>query len=307
MESSFITGVILAFNAAIVWGINSIVMKKGAVGEDPAKALMWRALSGGATLTILTIIIYGWNYITRLFQSDVFSLVCATAFLVSIGDFLMIYSYKKAAVSVVVPISSTYPLFGAFFVIAFGIENFSWLKIIGTIIVITGIGIIAQQTANKKQEFDKINKPSNAIGIIVALSAAVFWGLSIAVLSFILSKPMINGMSLTTVRTYLIVIIGASAHFIRTKSGNWEYKINNQERKKARNLFLLSGILGWTIGVTSFMYSIQKVGALIATPLSATNPLFATLFGVILLKEKVSYLHVIGIILVVIGSVIVLF
>ncbi len=307
MSGSLIIGVALALNASIIWGINSIIMKKGAVGEDPAKALMWRGLSGGVTLAIITILVYGWKYLTRLLQPDIFWLVLTTAFLVSMGDSLMIYSFKKAPVSVVVPVSSTYPLFGAFFVILFKIEPFSWLKIIGTIIVIIGIGIIAQQTANKEQKFDEINTPSNITGIIVSLSASVFWGLSIAVLSIILSKPMVNGMSLTAVRAFLIAFIGGTFHLIRYRTGKWKYKIDKEGQKKARNLFLLSGILGWAIGVTSFMYAIQKVGALIATPLSATNPLFATIFGILLLKEEVTAFQLIGIVLVVIGSVIVVF
>ena len=71
MEFTYLIGAFLALLASFVWGINGLMMKQGADGEEPGRALMWRGLSASPLLFIATYVVYGSSAIERLFEADV--------------------------------------------------------------------------------------------------------------------------------------------------------------------------------------------------------------------------------------------
>lgn len=302
MNADLYEGSFLALGAALVWGINGIILKKGAKGEEPGRALFWRGISASPLLFVLAYVLLGASTVTRIFQSDIVGLVFLSSFTVSVGDYAIIMAMKKVPVSVAVPISSSYPIFGAIFVIFSGLENLTIAVLLGTIAVIVGLGLIGQQTAGNN---GNNTQATDLWGIIYSLVAALMWGISIAILRIIFSYGNVDGMALMALRTLFIAIIGISFYYGRVRTGKWEYQIDVDEQHKARNLFLISGIIGWAIGATAFMYAIQQAGALIATPLSAISPFFAALFGVRFLNEQVGKVQSFGILFIVLGSVII--
>ncbi len=299
-------GIGLSLLASLSWGVNSIIMKKASTTEEPGRALVLRSVSAAPALFILSLFFYEWSAITRMTEADVFWLMVGSATTVAIGDFSFIASLKKIPVTISLPIASSYPLFGAMFILALGLQPLdSFLVIWGTILIVFGVGLIAQQSSNNEEDVSSSRSRWDWAGISLALFAAIFWGLSIMQLQILLKSPNVNGITLTFWRTLIIAMWGYGVHKYRIKSGNFEYAQTKQERDSATAYFLLSGILGWVIGAAAFMYAIQMIGALIATPLSATNTLIATLLGVTVLHEKVTILQLVGIIMVVIGSILV--
>ncbi len=300
-------GIALSLLASVSWGLNSIIMKKASATEEPGRALLLRSVSAAPALFVLSLFFYGWEAIIRIAHEDVFWLMVGSATTVAIGDFSFIASLKKIPVTISLPIASSYPLFGAIFILSLGLQPLdSFLVIWGTILIVLGVGLIGQQSSNEGANVSNFRTKWNWAGILLALSAAVFWGLSIMQLQILLQSPGVNGITLTLWRTLVIALWGYGIHKYRIKSGNFEYNQTTQERDSATIYFLLSGILGWVIGAAAFIYAIQMIGALIATPLSATNTLIATLLGVTVLHEKVTPLQLLGIVMVVIGSVLVM-
>ncbi len=300
-------GISLSLLASLSWGVNSIVMKKASATEEPGRALVLRSVSAAPALLVLSLFFYDWGAIARMTQNDVFWIMVGSATTVAIGDFSFIASLKKIPVTISLPLASSYPLFGAIFILALGLQPLNSLLVIwGTILIVLGVGLIAQQSSNKETDETSIRMRWNWGGILLALLAAIFWGLSIMQLQILLKSPGVNGITLTFWRTLIIAVLGYGIHKYRIKSGNFEYVQTREERDRATICFLLSGILGWVIGAAAFMYAIQMIGALIATPLSATNTLIATLLGIMVLHEKVTTFQLIGITMVVVGSVLVM-
>ena len=73
-----------------------------------------------------------------------------------------------------------------------------------------------------------------------------------------------------------------------------------------RNILLFSGIIGYALAAAALMFALRLVGSMIATPVSATSPIFATIFGVTLLHEHVNRAQFAGIVTVVLGAITVL-
>jgi len=69
--------------------------------------------------------------------------------------------------------------------------------------------------------------------------------------------------------------------------------------------FALAGILAQCVGRTLNYLGVNKLGVSINSPIIGANPLFATIMAIILLKEFVSPLTYIGIILIVLGIVLI--
>lgn len=66
--------------------------------------------------------------------------------------------------------------------------------------------------------------------------------------------------------------------------------------------FLAAGLAGTLLGRLFLYVSIERIGASRTSPLIATNALFATLFGVVLLGESLTAVHGLGILGVVVGA-----
>ena len=72
--------------------------------------------------------------------------------------------------------------------------------------------------------------------------------------------------------------------------------------KENLSLFLLSGILGMTIGGIVFLFSIQLIGVARAAPLSSSSPLWAAIMSSLYLKEKITWRVIMSSIMVAIGT-----
>ena len=103
--------VALAFIAAFAWGINSHIMKKAMVGENPMRAIGIRSAFTAPLLIIIVAFAFGTEAITIYFTSELSPLVTLTAALIIVGDGIFLFGLKHYDVSEILPIASTYPIF----------------------------------------------------------------------------------------------------------------------------------------------------------------------------------------------------
>jgi DME family drug/metabolite transporter len=204
------------------------------------------------------------------------------------------------------PIASIYPLFTAILLIAFGLETISSVVLIGIVVLIIGLGSLAQQerktsTTSELKEFTKI-------GLVLAVVAAIFWSFGIYTLRLLLDFE-VDVYSLATIRfgilTLLFVMLWSIDTIYNYTKGKDDPASLANITKKEGIVFGIGGILSWGIGAISFFSSIEIIGAARATPISAINPLISVIIGVSVLKEKLKPLQAIGILLIVLGSIVV--
>ncbi len=292
-------GVLFALVAAFSWGLNAHILKYGMKNENAMLAMFFRAIIAAPLAALIAIIIYGVDAITVYFSSEVIPLVIISVIFILLGDGIFLYALKTYPVKMLLPIGSTYPLITTTILLVTGVETISPMIITGTVIIITGVAVVTYAGNSETEgEFDyKIP--------LIGFSAAICWGIAVFTVRMILQFDGTEGFGLTAIRTF-IMAIASIIIFLSSKDARTKHQQRESTDKKSSLKYLtLSGIVGWVIGASAFMTSIQKVGASIATPISSINPIIAVLFGTIAGIEKITKLQFTGILITVIGTVVI--
>ena len=167
---------------------------------------------------------------------------------------------------------------------------------------------------------------SFGVGVLFSLGAAIFWGFGVFTIRLLLDSDIVHPVPLTSIRIFVVGLYGvflvsfSKIILNRSKDKNPDVSSNldeeedqhtdpstdnNEESSKTKGwiYYMLSGIFGWGVGTVLFTLSIDYIGALIATPLSSTNVLVATLLGIVFLKEPVSRKKIIGTLIIMLGAI----
>lgn len=136
------TTVILLILTALLWGSSPILEKIGLARTDPLTAVTIRS-------TTITIILLVFIAITGRIK-DIFSIDAKTLVIFAISGLMAgllgMWTYfgalKLGAASKIVPIAGAYPLVTAILSILILKEGISPLRIIGTILIISGIWLV---------------------------------------------------------------------------------------------------------------------------------------------------------------------
>ncbi|MFX1514947.1 MAG: DMT family transporter [Promethearchaeota archaeon] len=299
-------GILLALLAAFCWGLGASLYK--IVIKTEHSLFLTIAIRGSIAvpfIAIVTFFVNGFATVGFLFSQEVLPILIFSSLFVSIGDLSFFGSLQRMDVSKAMPISSIYPLFTAIWLVFFGLEEISTVVLIGIIILIVGLGFLAQQ--EKDDSTNSEGGDEMKVGIGLAVTAAVFWSLGVYSLRVLLNFPEIDVYSLATVRfgmlTGFFVILWGINSIYNYSQGKDDPASLAHITMKAGIVFGIGGILSWGIGAISFFISIEAIGAARATPISSINPLVSVVVGILVLKEKLTPLQTIGILLIIFGSV----
>ncbi|MFW9905074.1 MAG: DMT family transporter [Candidatus Thorarchaeota archaeon] len=297
-------GVLLALLAAACWGLGASLYK--IVIKTEHSLFLTIAIRGSIAvpfIAIVTFFVNGFASVGILLSREVFPILFFSSIFVSVGDLSFFGSLQRMDVSKAMPIASIYPLFTAMWLIIFGLEIVSNAVIIGMIVLVGGLGFMSQQ----EKIADSDVKDRGRIGIVLAVTAAVFWSLGVYSLRLLLDFPQVDVYSLATVRFglltgFFIILWSINTIYSYTQGKNDPASLMHMT-PKVGIVFGIGGILSWGIGAISFFTSIELIGAARATPISSINPLVSVIIGILVLKEKLKPLQAIGIMLIIIGSI----
>ena len=308
LVSTQIIGSILAFFAAVCWGMAGVLYKAVIKAEHSLfLSVAYRGIVAVPFIALIAFLVNGFEPMQILFQPEVFPIVCISSIFVSLGDLSFFKSLKLIEVSKSQPVASIYPLFTIFLLIFLGIDTVSPIVILATIILIIGIGLVSQKN-DSSLESSISKKGDLRNGLILAIVAASFWSLAIITVDYLLNIPGVDVFSLATVRFGLLTIIIGSLWIIFDKYPliTKNKKIKHKPISKGEiGFFGLTGILSWGLGALTFFTSIELIGSARATPISSINPLIAVILGIVILKEKFSPIQAVGIFLVSFGSILI--
>jgi len=301
-------GIILALAAAFSWGLAAVLfkatLKPNKLLTDLLFSIAIRGIIAVPFIGLVTLLINGYDSFDKfaiLLSPELFPLVLLSSIVVTAGDVLFFGSLQRIEVSKAQPVASIYPLFTAFLLIFSGIETVSAVIIMGIILLITGIGLVAQQKSSS-QESDSRDLRT---GLVMAVAAAIFWSLAIVTVRLILEHPGIDVFALATLRFGMLTLFVLISWIILIKNQQQEKGLMITSSRKEVLILGVTGILSWGTGAVTFFISIDLIGAGRATPISSINPLIALIFGVIILKEKLTPAQGAGVLLVILGSIIV--
>lgn len=279
--------IIFALLAAFFSGITSVLAKVGIKDVDSNLATAIRTVIILIFSIILVLFMKSFNEIYNLNKKNLIFLISS-----GIATSLLWISYFKAlqygSVSKVTPIDKTSIVLTLILSSIFLNESITFIKIISIVLILSGTFLMVKK-----------EKETNNKWIIYAILTAVF-----ASLATILSKIGLNDIDsnfASLLRTFIALIIIWIIVLINKK-----YKEIKYINRKGWLFIILSGIstgLSWLC----YFKALQNGEASIVFPIEKLSVLVAVIFSWIFLKEKVTIKSIIGLILIVIGTLILIF
>lgn len=276
-----------AFGSAFFAGITAILAKIGIKNTDSNLATAIRTIVILIFSWLMVFIVGSFNTITGLTEKTVIFLILS-----GLATGLSWLCYFKALqlgnVNKVTPIDKSSTILTMILAMIFLGEQITFLKVISIILIGIGTYLMIEKKKDNKQAKD--NK-----WLIFAFGSAIF-----ASLTSILGKVGIEGVESnlgTAIRT-IVVLIMAWVVVFTTKKQNEIKDID----KRSWKFLLLSGL---TTGLSWLCYykALQDGQASIVVPIDKLSIVITIAFSYFILKEKLNKKSLLGLILIVVGTI----
>jgi len=279
-------GVLLALASAFSWASSTILLKVGLKRLSPIAANIFR-LYVAATLFLLILALTGNTDAFRLPARLLLLAFLSAQFGFVIGDYLYFNALKWMGVSRTVPITSTYPLWAILWAVLFLGRSVSPRVIIGAVLVV--LAIIIVKKAEEEENADRL-------GFIFAFLAPISWSVAITIMDYLTAS--VPPLELAGLRM-VFAALGISVFLPR-----YGREVVGIELREALAL-AGAAVLGLILGQYLFVRSVSLVGSPIAAPVSAINPVIASLLAVVVLKERPNPRIFLGLFMAVAGVVLI--
>lgn len=282
--------VLYAFGSAFFAGITAILAKIGIKNTDSNLATAIRTIVILLFSWLMVFIVGSFNTIPELSNKTIIFLILS-----GLATGLSWLCYFKALqlgnVNKVTPIDKSSTILTMILAMIFLGEQIKVLKIISIVLIGIGTYLMIEKKEDSKQTKD--NK-----WLLFAFGSAIF-----ASLTSVLGKVGIEGVESnlgTAIRTIVVLIMAWVVVFVTKKQG----EIKNID-KKSWKFLILSGLttgLSWL----SYYKALQDGEAGIVVPIDKLSIVITIAFSYFILKEKLNKKSILGLILIVTGTLILL-
>jgi transporter family protein len=284
--------IIAAFGSALFAGLTAILAKSGIKNTDSNVATALRTIVVLIFSWIMVLVAGSQTGITAIDNKTLLFLVLSG---ISTGASWLFYfkALQMGDVNKVTPIDKSSILLTMLMAFIFLGEQVTFLKVIAMVLIGTGTYMMIQ----KKESNATVTK--DKVWLFYALGSAVF-----ASLTSILGKVGIEGIDSTlgtAVRTIVVLIMAWFVVFITGKQST----IKNVDKKSG--IFLV--LSGFATGGSWLCYykALQEGPASIVVPIDKLSILVTVAFSYVVFKEKLNRKSVIGLVLIVLGTLSLLF
>jgi DME family drug/metabolite transporter len=290
-------GELAALGAALCWTVSAALYKVALSDAKPVSANIARCISTTVFLIACLGVTGRLQYLAALRLDSLLLAGLSGVIGLCIGDTLYMLSLKLIGVSRAVPVTCTYPLFTMLFATLFFSEQITLFVLLGAVLIVVGIWLISQE----KGKSSGMGRNVLFKGVLVAFVAAVVWGVSIAFMdeALALSKLAIldAAFAVNTVR------LSATTFSLLAISPFFDRQFGFLKLKRRTWIILaIGGVVALGLGWVLLAVSLLDIPASYAVPISSVSPLFATLFGAFLLKERVTTRIFVGSVFIVLGT-----
>jgi len=286
-------GELAALGAAISWTASAMLYGKALQQTKPISANIIR-LSCTSAVLLLFLAVAAYASPSGLSVGTIALAALSGIVGLALGDTLYMVSLKNIGVTRAVPITCTYPLFNLIWAAFLINEKPTLTLILGAIIIFLGVWLLSHENNADHQRRSRLVSK----GVVAAVVAAILWSVSIATMDIAVKQtPSLNdAFTVNTVRT------AAAALLLLTLSPLIDREHNFIRLQKKTTITLtLGGLVALGLGWFLLAYSFLGIPESQAVPISSTTPLFSTLIGVTLVREKVTPQNILGSIIVVAG------
>lgn len=283
--------IIYAFASAFFAGITSILAKCGTKDTDSSVLTAVRTIVVLIFAWIMVFVVGSQNTITNIDSNSLLFLILSG---LSTGASWLCYfkALQIGDVNKVTPIDKSSTILTMILAFIFLNENISLVKVACIILIGVGTYLMIEKKEEKKDV--KGNKY-----LLYAFGSAIF-----ASLTSILGKVGIENTESnlgTAIRTIVVLFMAWIVVFVTKKQGQVK-KIN----KKSLGFIFASGI---TTGVSWLFYyaALQEGQASVVVPIDKLSILVTILFSYFVFKEKLNKKSLLGLLLIVIGTLLLLY
>lgn len=280
-----------ALGAAFFAGITSILAKIGIKNTDSTIATAIRTIIVLLFAWLMVLIVGSYSTISEISSKSL--LFLALSGLATGGSWLCYFkALQLGDVNKVVPIDKSSTVLTMILAIIFLGEEFTLLKGISMVVLLVGTLLLIERKDIRN------NKNIKGSWLFFAILSAVF-----ASLTAILGKVGISGVESnlgTALRTIVVLFMSWIMVFVVRKQG----EIKSINRKELL-FILLSGLA--TGASWLFYYKALQLGeASVVVPIDKLSIVITILFAVFILKEKICKKSILGLILIVAGTILLL-
>ena len=287
-------GELAALGAAISWTVSALFYRKALEEASPISANIIRLTLTGSILLLLLVFLGKLTVLTTL-PLELVLLASASGIIgLGLGDTLYFMSLKWIGVARAVPLTCIYPLFSVLWAVFLVGERITLAVVLGAVVIVLGILFLGQDSQANTTDTRK----ALIVGMVIALATAAVWSVSITMMDVAVkeSPDIDHALIINTIRVITVAaVLLASSPIIDKKLGFLKL------RKRTVAALIAGGIAALGVGWFFLSYSFTVTSQARAVPISSTTPLFSTLAGILLLREKVTAHNVFGSIMVVVG------
>ena len=213
-----------------------------------------------------------------------------------VGDTVYLWSQERIGVSYALPIAMSFPILTFFLTVVFLGEPLILSRLAGAIIAVIGVITISnEQNRNQNNIEVEGEKPSgmDLWGIAGALMTMILYAIGTTLLQVGIEGVDPIAGNLIRMSFGSVAFIPAVAVARRTGM-SWP-------TGHATKLVIIAGFFGMALGSLLYVIAVSYLGAATMSVVASTAPLFAVPVSVFYLKEKLSRLAVVGIVLTLLG------
>lgn len=285
--------ILFGLSAAVFWGISDFFAAKASKTVGPMMSACFVNVIGAAAFLLVYV----------LFLHPPFEVTSRGLFYVLVGDLAISFGaiaffkcLKEGPVSIVSPLSGSYPLVTTVMALAVFHAHLTARQVVGIILVVLGVSL-ASEIIGARQRVKKIGS-----GPAWALMTALGWGVGFALLSQAIAEM---GWEIATLieLSFSAVTIAALLPFIK---GDEDISFTSLKRAAANKyiigagLIQLSGALALNFGLAN-----ESASGAIVTALSGCYPVLTVFLALIHFKEQVKLIPLAGGLVSVVGAIII--
>jgi drug/metabolite transporter (DMT)-like permease len=280
--------VALAAMAAFLFGSAMVVSKVGFRYTSPAV---------GASISIPSTAVMMWCLTPFLLDIEHFKLISAITFAIvglvfpAVVTWLTFIATDRVGPTITNSISSTAPMFAIGCAIAFLGEPLTWSRAMGVTLITLGIFVFSWQTESGRRQWPLWL-------VVLPLLASAIRGGALTLAKFGLNlwpNPFAASLIGYTMSSAVMISVGLST----------SHRSHGGDRGKALPWFAVVGLLNGTAVLTMY-WALNSGDVGIVSPIVAISPLFTLSISGLLKLERVDWLTVSGVLIVLAGVVVLL-
>ncbi len=293
-----IIGLSYAFGNAITFAATNIGMRSLSRRLEPFWVVGVRGIVGTFVMVPLALLVGRDQF--HLMTPMRLLYLCGSVILGGVlGTTCNVYALRILGVGRAFPITNANPLFAILFSFLLLDESIRPILIPGALLVIAGVYLISRPRHDIKETEEKLSPRQIAVGVAMAVGAALFWGLNAVIVA-----PGLEGINPIVANSVRVPTVGVLSSGIAALRGEWDAARDLSRRQVLIILFI--GTIGYAGTSTFYVAAVQSIGPSLAAIIGTTAPLFALPMSILLLGERPTRSMLVGTLLTVAGIILVL-